>query len=69
MYNKSQLTQTDPRDALRHARSTIALQTQCDAECDQYATVVGRLLTTLCHITVAKCREQSTDERSLVYGT
>jgi len=42
---ESQLTQKDPRDALSHAQSIahIAL----DAECDQQATIVGRLLATL----------------------
>jgi len=44
--NKSQLTQTDPRDALRHVQLTIALYTQVHAESDQQATVVAPLLTT-----------------------
>jgi len=33
-----------------HAQSTIALYTKLDAECDQQAMIVGRLLTTLGHV-------------------
>jgi len=48
--NKSPLTQRDPRDALRHAQSPIALYTMLYVECHQLATVDRRLLTTLCYV-------------------
>jgi len=41
-FDKSQLTQTDPRDEPRHARSPIGRYTEMDAECDRQATTVGR---------------------------
>jgi len=41
----SQMTPTDPRDEFPHAQSPIALYTELDAECDQQAAIVGRLLT------------------------
>jgi len=44
------LTQTDPRDALRHARPLRYIQLV--AQCDKQATVVSRLLTTLATIDV-----------------
>jgi len=37
------MTQTDPRDALRHMQSPIAVYTKLDAECDQQATTVGKI--------------------------
>jgi len=36
---ESRLTPTDPRDALPHAQTTIALYTEQDAKSDQQATV------------------------------
>jgi len=44
--SKSQLTQTEPRDALHRARP-IGWYTKLVAEYDKQATVVGRLLTTV----------------------
>jgi len=50
----------------RHAQSLIALYTKLDAECDKQVTVVGRLLTTLEHMSiVATCRQQQTDDDRL----
>ena len=39
LYNKSQLTQMDPRNALPHAKSTIALYTEQDVQLDEQMTV------------------------------
>jgi len=58
--------QTDPHDAVRHAaQSPVALCTKVDTECDQQMTVVGKLLTVLGHVPIAKyCQQQTGDCRS-----
>jgi len=61
--DESRLTQTNPRDALRHIQSPIALYTQLDAQCDQQVTVVGRLVTSLGY--VRRCQVLSTTDRRL----
>ena len=40
MYYQSQLTQSDPRDALRYTKFPIVLYTKLVAECDQQTVVV-----------------------------
>jgi len=50
--NKSQLAQMDPRDALHHVHRAVQYA-KLDAECDQQATVVCRLLTAVATSTCA----------------
>jgi len=56
---RSEQTQTDPRDAPHHVHRVAR---KADAECDQQATVVGRLFTAL---TVSTCRGE---RKSRVWG-
>jgi len=58
------------RATLRHVQSPITLYTKLDAECDLQVTIVGRLLTTLGH--VSRRQVSSTTDRRLsldVYRT
>jgi len=44
------VTPTEPRDALHHVQSTIALYIKLDAKCDRQVTVVGRQSTAFGHV-------------------
>jgi len=56
--------QMDPCNALPHAQSTIVLYTELDAKCDQQLTVIGQLLTALCH--THQCQVFSTKHQQLL---